>query len=588
MKTCENCVYCTRENYCTHREGPYKTWSENHCNNFESKEKDNEIMNEELRKKYGNMTIDDMIEKMERQEVWIKALEQDGRNYRNELLENRARISDLERAYDRLYEENATFVKKNEALDKRATELVKSVEEKDEHIKDLEDRLAVANRNITSYHSEIKKTREKDAELVKSVEEKDEQIEKLKNELDEANAEIGELGGRITERHATNRDLAKNCVKLETELREKEDTIINKDMYIAHLEHEVIKKGDKINSLINENRDKEAKIASLTQELADKKNQIWRLNEDIAKYCEDTNPKIGTITARLTFKENQVKDLEKKLEEKDIKLATWERDFNGVCAKNFELERKLKELQKDNDQLRIGNLSNRSHVKNLEEQLRESEAKNYKLENEVRELNDRLEAGVILYDEKSKEFDQLCHERDNLTQQLEDKDDVIAELEEQLEHQKHIISNYERDIVRYSKSDEEKKYLENDISLSKAFYEIGEHVSLGFIDAIKAYGKKCEEESKPKLSYKCCPEIKKLIDDAGYMRDYMERILRGDKPYNLDISSLYPKKFDLNPNADCPAYAARMKAKYDSLIKVGFTEDQAMSLIPMWTDECGE
>ena len=93
---------------------------------------------------------------------------------------------------------------------------------------------------------------------------------------------------------------------------------------------------------------------------------------------------------------------------------------------------------------------------------------------------------------------------------------------------------------------------------------------------------------KPKLSYKCCPEIKKLIDDAGYMRDYMERILRGDSSYNLDISSLYPNKFDLNPNADCPAYAARMKAKYDSLIKVGFTEDQAMAMIPMWTDECGE
>lgn len=399
MKTCENCVYCTRENYCTHREGPYKTWSENHCNNFESKEKDNEIMNEELRKKYGEMTIYDMIEKMVEQEVYIKALEQDGRNYHNELLENRARISDLERAYDRLYEENATFVKKNEALDKRATELVKSVEEKDERIKDLEDRLAIANRSITSYHSEIKKTREKDAELVKSVEEKDEHIEKLKNELDEANAEIGELGCRITERHATNRELYKNCARLETENREKEKNI------------------------------------------------------------------------------------------------------------------------------------------------------------------------------------------NALQERLNDKDDVIADLEERLEHQKHIISNYERDIVRYSKSDEEKKYLENDISLSKAFYEIGEHVSLGFIDDIKAYCKKCEEEMKPKLSYKCCPEIKKLIDDAGYMRDYMEHVIRGDSSYNLDISSLYPNKFDLNPNADCPDYAARMKAKYDSLIKAGFTEDQAMSLIPMWTDD---
>lgn len=36
---------------------------------------------------------------------------------------------------------------------------------------------------------------------------------------------------------------------------------------------------------------------------------------------------------------------------------------------------------------------------------------------------------------------------------------------------------------------------------------------------------------------------------------------------------------------DCHAYASRMKAKYDSLIKVGFTEDQAMQFLPMWIDE---
>ena len=325
MKTCENCVYCTRENYCTHREGPYKTWSENHCNNFESKEKDNETMNEEIRKKYGNMTIDDMMNKMERQEVWIKALEQDGRNYHNELLENRARISDLERAYDRLYEEN-------EALDKRATELVKSVEEKDE------------------------------------------QIEKLKNELDEANAEIGELGGRITERHATNRELAKNCVRLETENREKDEQIeklkkdndffrnsicneadlrigignlsklvteknkrieeletwnknlesdckhyeneqLNNRSRIASLDRdneqllkdfgeaakEVEEKRTLIIKLENENREKEAKIASLTQELADCRNHRWS-KDSYTKELEDQLDRSSDVVSEQELK----------------------------------------------------------------------------------------------------------------------------------------------------------------------------------------------------------------------------------------------------------------------------------------------
>lgn len=478
-KICANCVHCTRENYCLHRQGPYKTWDENHCNNFESKEKDNEIMNEELRKKYGNMTIDDMIEKMEEQKMIIDKKDERINELRDNLVYMDGRIKGCE---------------------KQVADTANTLLYKDNRIKDLEDRLAVANRSITSYHSEIKKTREKDAELVKSVEEKDEHIEKLKNELDEANAEIGELGGRITERHATNRDLAKNCVRLETE-----------------------------------NREKEAKIASLTQELADKKNQIW---------C--------------------------------------------FCAKDLELECKLNELQKDKERLENELSISRDANETIKKKNIDLNRRNDELLNNLGEASKEVEEKRTLIIKLENERREKECEIDNLKQQLADKDDVIEDLEERLEHQKHIISNYERDIVRYSKSDEEKKYIENDIALSKAFYEIGEHVSLGFIDAIKAYGKKCEEEAKPKLSYKCCPEIKKLIDDAGYMRDYMERIIRGDKPYNLDISSLYPNKFDLNPNADCPAYAARMKAKYDSLIKVGFTEDQAMSLIPMWTDECGE
>lgn len=519
-KICANCVHCTRENYCLHRQGPYKTWDENYCNNFESKEKDNETMNEELRKKYGNMTIDDMIEKMEEQEMWIKALEQDGRNYRNELLENRARISDLERAYDRVYEENATFVKRNEALDKRATELVKSVEEKDERIKDLEDRLAIANRSITSYHSEIKKTREKDAELVKSVEEKDEQIEKLKNELDEANAEIGELGGRITERHATNRELAKNCVRLETE-----------------------------------NREKEAKIASLTQELADKKNQIWRLNEDIAKYCEDTNPKIGTLTARLTFKENQVKDLNKKLEEKNEVIDKMEdqiEELNERLARNSDvvdehldtikkqqakieyLENHTIELQKsvaelgcrypvDTDtRITINNLKGDLNYWNrraltldkelnvAKDRIKDLKSENDDLLNNLGEASKEVEEKrTLIIKLESERKDKECRIAD-LTHRLEDKDDVIADLQERLDYQKHIILNYERDIVRYSKSDEEKIYLENDIAVTKTLANLQKAINTCCMptqcpvikSAIEAYSKKCEEEAKPKLNYK--------------------------------------------------------------------------------------
>lgn len=105
-------------------------------------------------------------------------------------------------------------------------------------------------------------------------------------------------------------------------------------------------------------------------------------------------------------------------------------------------------------------------------------------------------------------------------------------------------------------------------------------------------------------------EKDEIINDVMEQIDIKNNIIRTlnneltlYRPEKFTVEDLYPRTFvpsehelwpKKNPwikqdstNSDCPAYAARMKAKYDSLVKAGFTEDQAMSMLPLWWDERG-
>lgn len=428
---CINCDhYECISRRCLHRCGPNTALPDNPgCRYFE--------LNGQVKRmnKYEDMSIDNMIEKMEELE------------------------------------------KRNEALDKRATELVKSVEEKDER------------------------------------------ADELKNNLVYMDGRIRELEAILSERHATNRELAKNCVRLETENREKDEQI------------EKLKKDNDFfrNSICNE---------------------------------ADLRIRIGNLSKLVTEKNKRIEELE-----------TWNKNLESDC-KHYENEQlnnrsRIASLDRDNEQL----------LKDFGEAAKEVEEKRtliIKLENENREKEAKI---ASLTQELADKKNQIWRLNDDVEALLTEKNDRIKELEDQLDR-KSDVCNEQKD-----KIEDLQKKLDSLIERNKALKWVlrelyPETFVTRYLGRPMGY-----DDGTSKICYKCCPEIKKLIDDAKERLEHDERVFRSTETFNLDISSLYPKKFDLNPNADCPAYAARMKAKYDNLRAVGFTEDQTMSLLPLWTDE---
>lgn len=290
-------------------------------------------------------------------------------------------------------------------------------------------------------------------------------------------------------------------------------------------------------------------ISELEQENRDLKKRNEALDKratELVKSIEEKDERADELENNLVYMDGRIRKLEEQLADKNVII----KDLN---AHNDELIKDFGEAAKEVEE-------KRTLIIKLENENREKEAKIASLTQE-------------LADSRNHYWSKDSYAK-GLEDQLDSKSDVVSKQELKIEDlQKKLDSLIERNkalkwvlrelypetfVTRYlgrPMTSEEKEYCDTDIKATKG------------------------------LSYKCCPEIKKLIDDSKERIEHPEQACRSMETFNLDVSSLYPKKFDFNPNADCPAYAARMKAKYDCLRKVGFTEDQAMSLLPLWIDE---
>lgn len=307
-----------------------------------------------------------------------------------------------------------------------------------------------------------------------------------------------------------------------------------------------------------------------------------RVNCDLSHRANRLDDENSSLKKRNEALDKRAEALVKAVEEKDEQIEKLKKDNdffrNSICneadlrirnanlsklvtEKNQQLADKdviIKDLNAHNDEL----------LKDFGEAAKEVEERRtliMKLQNENREKEAKIAS---------------------LTQELADcrnhrwgKDSYTKELEDQLDRSSDVVSEQELKIEDLQKKLD--SLIERNKALKWVLRELyPETFVTRYLGRPMGY-----DDGTSKICYKCCPEIKKLIDDAKERLEHDERVFRSTETFNLDVSSLYPKKFDLNPNADCPAYAARMKAKYDCLRKVGFTEDQTMSLLPLWTDE---
>lgn len=273
---------------------------------------------------------------------------------------------------------------------------------------------------------------------------------------------------------------------------------------------------------------------------------IQRENQDLKAKNEALDKRATELVKSVEEKEAKISELMQQLADKNVII----KDLN---AHNDELIKDFGEAAKEVEEkstliIKLGNEDREKEAKiaSLTQELADSRNHYWSKDSYTKGLEDQLDSKSYVVSKQELQIEDLKKKLDSLLDHNKALRFVLRSL---------YPETFKTWYLGRPMTSEEKEYCDTDIKATKG------------------------------LSYKCCPEIKKLIDDSKERLEHDEWACRSMETFNLDVSSLYPKKFDFNPNADCPAYAARMKAKYDCLRKVGFTEDQTMSLLPLWIDE---
>lgn len=151
--------------------------------------------------------------------------------------------------------------------------------------------------------------------------------------------------------------------------------------------------------------------------------------------------------------------------------------------------------------------------------------------------------------------------------------DKLADLKWQLEQKDRDVEDYE------IKIDHDRIYIEEledrICELEKEARPLGEQ--------IKEKNKRIEElegrcKAKDARINELCARIDKLIE-----QHYIDTDIAVTKEIAERFASM-PSKCALSPNDITMGIAKAMRNKYEALVAVGFSHDDAMSLIPMWLD----
>lgn len=152
-----------------------------------------------------------------------------------------------------------------------------------------------------------------------------------------------------------------------------------------------------------------------------------------------------------------------------------------------------------------------------------------------------------------------------------------------------LIESYQRlvnsEILKRNKTNNENNDLLNRIAKLEEELKREQEKTYALRERRDELIKQCDEEYDKHKALEEELKIAKLTYNDLHMmlaqRDECnDRLHKKNDELKKKLNALY----GLPKNLDCPRYAARAKAKYDSLIEAGFTEDQAMAQMPLWTD----
>ena len=292
-------------------------------------------------------------------------------------------------------------------------------------------------------------------------------------------------------------------------------------------------------------------VVDMIKQLQSDKDALLKERDELKKKLDEKSRLVDIYGARLDTKDVMLKKLNETNEDLANKLAE---ERARVDDKTHELSLYKRELEnRDNH---INELYARNN--NLKEQIKN-----------LRAEKDAMAAG------KAKALDEAETKIENLQTKF---NSVLRQLD-------NATRNYDNLL------DKNKKLHEAYADLERCNNTQAESIK----DLLESNDKMKENiESKAKCILELCARIEK--------RDEFKTVLPG-----MDVASLYPtgmyieqdieatyriaeklnacgNSYIVSANGLCHAIARTMYNKYDALVKAGFSHDDAMSLIPMWTD----
>ena len=161
-------------------------------------------------------------------------------------------------------------------------------------------------------------------------------------------------------------------------------------------------KDNKIKDLEAKNNEKEKTINTLNTSIKEKDNKI----NDLESKNKEKENQLNTLNSNIKEKDNKIKDLEAKNKEKENTISTLNTSIQGKDNKIKELEAKNKENENTINALN-------SNIKEKDKKIQDLEAKNKEKDNNINTLNTKV-----------KEIEQLnskLNEKENKIKELEGK-----------------------------------------------------------------------------------------------------------------------------------------------------------------------
>lgn len=367
--------------------------------------------------------------------------------------EKEAEIQQLTAALKECNESKRELEKKNDELNKKNTELQQQLEAKNEEIKGLQQQiteLTAANKRLQKALADLQTNLTNNTgtttELNKQLQANETELQRLQALIGQKDAEIQKLNAALEECQKTKTSQKEEIERLEQKIKE-----LTEESRVKTDENNVLLR--QIEDLNNTNtnlrqqlQERDGKNADLTKELAElqglnKTNaaEIQRLKEKLTdceklkeelKTCRDNNDALTTNNAALTANNNELKQKVDKLNE----------ELEALRKQNGELEVELAKLN--------------SLLKNLKNMLKNG------LGNTSLDPDDPGYLEAII-EELLKELGKLSAVNTNLTKQMKELTDNIADLNNQPQNNQPVTVHKLGDTLKKAIKDKIKLIKEN-------------------------------------------------------------------------------------------------------------------------------